>query len=353
MVPALTVAGLGDVQQIALPAFDTVDGERRRRRPRRPGVRGRGSAGLHGVRPGARQLRRRSPRPARRVAKRLHRSRRRLHPGLAGIDHRSVGGPGDPGGARVRDERDRLARTVDDHHGRRDLPVVPRRRHLPRGAQPAAVHRVDGPQRRRLGALRRTGEMPARHRMGDDGDGHRLVAPAAADGRHVVLVRAHRPVALRRLPRRRAREPVGPWAVPRQAHDGRAGLRRRDGLVAVLPAVRPLQPRPRRRGRRRPARRCRAYVAEELASGRLHLAVTDPDDPRNWPRVLSIWRANLLGSSSKGNEYFLRHLLGTDSNLQADADPGGPAAAIGRWREDGAEPAERPTGTAPRANSTC
>ncbi len=47
-------------------------------------------------------------------------------------------------------------------------------------------------------------------------------------------------------------------------------------------------------------------------------AVTEPDDPANWPRVLSVWRANLLGSSSKGNEYFLRHLLGTDSNLQAD-----------------------------------
>ncbi|MGV0792269.1 nitrate reductase subunit alpha [Mycolicibacterium sp. XJ1819] len=64
-----------------------------------------------------------------------------------------------------------------------------------------------------------------------------------------------------------------------------------------------------------------AYVAEQLASGELKLAVTDPDNPRNWPRVLSVWRSNLLGSSSKGNEYFLRHLLGTDSNLQADPAP--------------------------------
>ncbi|MGV0836009.1 nitrate reductase subunit alpha [Mycolicibacterium thermoresistibile] len=64
-----------------------------------------------------------------------------------------------------------------------------------------------------------------------------------------------------------------------------------------------------------------AYVAEQLASGELKLAVTDPDNPRNWPRVLSVWRSNLLGSSSKGNEYFLRHLLGTDSNLQADPTP--------------------------------
>ncbi|MGW9169854.1 molybdopterin-dependent oxidoreductase, partial [Agromyces sp. NPDC055657] len=60
------------------------------------------------------------------------------------------------------------------------------------------------------------------------------------------------------------------------------------------------------------------YVAEQLASGGLKLAVTDPDDPANWPRVLNVWRANLLGSSSKGNEYFLRHLLGTTSNVQAE-----------------------------------
>ena len=59
------------------------------------------------------------------------------------------------------------------------------------------------------------------------------------------------------------------------------------------------------------------YVAQQLASGKLKLAVTDPDNPANWPRVLTAWRANLLGSSSKGNEYFLRHLLGTTSNLRA------------------------------------
>ncbi|MGE2689874.1 nitrate reductase subunit alpha [Mycolicibacterium pulveris] len=63
------------------------------------------------------------------------------------------------------------------------------------------------------------------------------------------------------------------------------------------------------------------YVAAQLASGELKLAVTDPDNPGNWPRVLSVWRSNLLGSSSKGNEYFLRHLLGTDSNLQAEPAP--------------------------------
>jgi len=61
-----------------------------------------------------------------------------------------------------------------------------------------------------------------------------------------------------------------------------------------------------------------SYVAGELHAGRLKFACTDPDDPQNWPRVLTVWRANLLGSSAKGNEYFLRHLLGTDSNLRAE-----------------------------------
>ena len=37
--------------------------------------------------------------------------------------------------------------------------------------------------------------------------------------------------------------------------------------------------------------------------------------------MLSLWRANLLGSSSKGNEYFLRHLLGTDSAATAQEAP--------------------------------
>ncbi len=60
------------------------------------------------------------------------------------------------------------------------------------------------------------------------------------------------------------------------------------------------------------------HVVEELESGRLRFACEDPDSPENFPRVLSIWRANLLGSSAKGNEYFLEHLLGTDSSLRAE-----------------------------------
>lgn len=61
-----------------------------------------------------------------------------------------------------------------------------------------------------------------------------------------------------------------------------------------------------------------AETVRQLRAGELGFAGEDPDAPRNWPRVLNVWRANLLGSSSKGNEYFLKHLLGTHSNLPDD-----------------------------------
>ena len=53
------------------------------------------------------------------------------------------------------------------------------------------------------------------------------------------------------------------------------------------------------------------YVANALKSGELKLSCEDPDKPVNWPRNLFVWRSNLLGSSGKGHEYFLKHLLGT------------------------------------------
>jgi nitrate reductase alpha subunit len=64
------------------------------------------------------------------------------------------------------------------------------------------------------------------------------------------------------------------------------------------------------------------HVVDGLKSGHLRFACEDPDAPENFPRVLTVWRANLLGSSAKGNEYFLKHLLGTDSNVQASDEDG-------------------------------
>jgi nitrate reductase alpha subunit len=42
------------------------------------------------------------------------------------------------------------------------------------------------------------------------------------------------------------------------------------------------------------------HVVEQLRSGKLKFAIEDPDAPQNWPRCLTLWRANLLGSSAKG-----------------------------------------------------
>ena len=69
-----------------------------------------------------------------------------------------------------------------------------------------------------------------------------------------------------------------------------------------------------------------SYLVEELKEGRTRLACEDPDHPDNWPRNLFVWRSNLLGSSGKGHEYFLKHLLGTAHGVQAD-EPGAEAAA--------------------------
>ncbi len=80
-----------------------------------------------------------------------------------------------------------------------------------------------------------------------------------------------------------------------------------------------------------------AYVVEQLKSGQLRFACEDPDAPENWPRVLTMWRANLFGSSGKGNEYFMRHLLGTDANLLADESAEGTRPQDMVWHEEAPE----------------
>ena len=57
------------------------------------------------------------------------------------------------------------------------------------------------------------------------------------------------------------------------------------------------------------------YVAEGVKSGALHFSLEDPDAPENFPRNMFVWRSNLLGSSGKGHEYFMKYLLGTDHGV--------------------------------------
>ncbi len=57
------------------------------------------------------------------------------------------------------------------------------------------------------------------------------------------------------------------------------------------------------------------HIVEKLKDGSLDFACADPDAPENVPRNLIVWRANLLGSSAKGNEYFFKYLLGAKNGV--------------------------------------
>jgi len=79
-----------------------------------------------------------------------------------------------------------------------------------------------------------------------------------------------------------------------------------------------------------------AYVAEQLTSGKLEMSCEDPDAPENWPRNLFVWRSNLLGSSGKGHEYFLKHLLGTDHGVMGKdlGEEGGQMPIEAKWHDE-------------------
>jgi nitrate reductase / nitrite oxidoreductase, alpha subunit len=79
------------------------------------------------------------------------------------------------------------------------------------------------------------------------------------------------------------------------------------------------------------------HVVASLQDGSLGFAGEDPDSPENFPRVLAIWRANLLGSSAKGNEYFLKHLLGTTSSVRATEAPPDRRPKDVRWHDKAPE----------------
>jgi len=79
------------------------------------------------------------------------------------------------------------------------------------------------------------------------------------------------------------------------------------------------------------------HVVDELKAGRLGFAGEDPDAPQNFPRVLTLWRSNLLGSSIKGSEYFLKHALGASSALRATETPAHLRPRDVRWAEDAPE----------------
>jgi nitrate reductase alpha subunit len=80
-----------------------------------------------------------------------------------------------------------------------------------------------------------------------------------------------------------------------------------------------------------------SYVASRLADGSLAMAIDDIDAPTAWPRTLILWRSNLFGSSAKGNEYFLRHLLGTHHNVLGAENAATPRPEGVRWHDEAPE----------------
>lgn len=57
------------------------------------------------------------------------------------------------------------------------------------------------------------------------------------------------------------------------------------------------------------------HAYEQVVSGETKFAVEDPDAAENHPRSLFVWRSNLISSSAKGQEFFMKHLLGTSNGL--------------------------------------
>ena len=75
------------------------------------------------------------------------------------------------------------------------------------------------------------------------------------------------------------------------------------------------------------------YISGQLTEGSLKFACEDPDNPVNFPRILFNWRTNLLGSSAKGAEFFMRHMLGADDDVQAAELGAGDRPKSMVWRD--------------------
>jgi len=58
-----------------------------------------------------------------------------------------------------------------------------------------------------------------------------------------------------------------------------------------------------------------AWVAKQFETGEFDFALSDVDAPENHPKVLTIWRGNLFGTSTRGQEYGQKYLLGTHDNV--------------------------------------
>ncbi|EHJ8272467.1 nitrate reductase subunit alpha [Salmonella enterica subsp. enterica serovar Muenster] len=79
------------------------------------------------------------------------------------------------------------------------------------------------------------------------------------------------------------------------------------------------------------------YTVKSLKEGSIRFAAEQPENGKNHPRNLFIWRSNLLGSSGKGHEYMLKYLLGTEHGIQGLdlGKQGGVKPEEVEWRDNG------------------
>ncbi|GAA3734275.1 nitrate reductase subunit alpha [Salinicoccus jeotgali] len=74
-------------------------------------------------------------------------------------------------------------------------------------------------------------------------------------------------------------------------------------------------------------------AVEQLKNKETRFAIEDPGAKENHPKTLFVWRSNLISSSAKGQEYFMKHLLGTKSGLLASPNDEFMPEEI-EWRDD-------------------
>lgn len=74
-------------------------------------------------------------------------------------------------------------------------------------------------------------------------------------------------------------------------------------------------------------------AVDAVKSKKTKFAIEDPDAKKNHPKTLFVWRSNLISSSAKGQEYFMKHLLGTKDGLLANPNETEKPEEI-VWREE-------------------
>ncbi|VAW48000.1 Respiratory nitrate reductase alpha chain, partial [hydrothermal vent metagenome] len=81
------------------------------------------------------------------------------------------------------------------------------------------------------------------------------------------------------------------------------------------------------------------YTVEQLKTGDIEFSCEDPDNSDNFPRNMFIWRSNILGSSGKGHEYMLKHLLGTQNAVMSQdiGEMGKTLPSEVKWHENAPE----------------